>query len=133
MYMYIYSFLLQLNIHKFKCVARFGLMHIVATNICVWIRTMFKESNKEIAIYRVDRGQGVSEDYMILGRNIVSLIPSFFEIFKLQYLHYIFSKHDINTFITAMSICIFSINMRNNYVRLEEIRCMVYYIKQYLK
>ena len=43
-------------------------MHIVATNICVWIRTMFKESNKEIAIYRVDRGEGVSEDYMILGK-----------------------------------------------------------------
>ena len=59
---------LQLNIHKFKCVARFGLVHIVATNICVWIRTMFKESNKDIAIYRVNRGQGVSEDYMILGK-----------------------------------------------------------------
>jgi uncharacterized integral membrane protein len=56
----------RLNIHKFKCVARFGLVHIVATNICVWIRTMFKESNKDIAIYRVNRGQGVSEDYMIL-------------------------------------------------------------------
>ncbi len=32
----------QLNIHQFKCLARFGLMHIVATNICVWIRTIFK-------------------------------------------------------------------------------------------
>ena len=63
----IYEYL-QLNIHKFKCVARFGLIHIVATNICVWIRTMFKESNKDIAIYRVNRGQGVSEDYMILGK-----------------------------------------------------------------
>ena len=32
----------QLNIQQFKCFARFGLMHIVATNICVWIRTVFK-------------------------------------------------------------------------------------------
>ena len=49
--------------------ARFGLMHICATNLCVWLRTIVKECNKEIARYRVDRGHGVSEDYMILGKN----------------------------------------------------------------
>ena len=58
----------QLNIHQFKCFARFGLMHIVATNICVWIRTVFKEGIKDIAAYRVARGEGVSEDYMIKGK-----------------------------------------------------------------
>ena len=42
-------------------------MHIVATNICVWIRTVFKEGIKDIAAYRVARGEGVSEDYMIKG------------------------------------------------------------------
>ena len=57
----------QLNIHRFKCIARFGLAHIVATNLCVWIRTVVKECTKEIALYRVNRGHGVSEDYMILG------------------------------------------------------------------
>jgi len=62
----------RLNIHKFKFLARFGLMHMVATNLCVWMRTLCKESIKEIALYRVDRGQGVSEDYMILqGYNIL--------------------------------------------------------------
>ena len=68
-----YDFLIawfQLNIHKFKCIARFGLMHIVATNLCVWIRTVVKECTKEIAQYRVNRGHGVSEDYMILGKCI---------------------------------------------------------------
>ena len=54
-------------IHQFNCFARFGLMHIVATNICVWIRTVFKEGIKDIAAYRVARGEGVSEDYMIKG------------------------------------------------------------------
>jgi hypothetical protein len=39
---------LQLNIHRFKVLARFGLMHIVATNLCVWIRTLVLESIKEI-------------------------------------------------------------------------------------
>ena len=74
----------QLNIQQFKCFARFGLMHIVATNICVWIRTVFKvdfeksmkaksrtdifqEGIKDIAAYRVARGEGVSEDFMIKG------------------------------------------------------------------
>ena len=62
------SILFQLNIHKFKCIARFGLAHIAATNLCVWLRTVVKECTKEISKYRVDRGQGVSEDYMILGK-----------------------------------------------------------------
>ncbi|PNF35111.1 hypothetical protein B7P43_G09469 [Cryptotermes secundus] len=38
----------RLNIHRFKVLARFGLMHIVATNLCVWIRTLVLESIKEI-------------------------------------------------------------------------------------
>jgi hypothetical protein len=42
-------------------------MHIVATNVCVWIRTIFKEGIKDIAAYRVARGEGVSEDFMIKG------------------------------------------------------------------
>ena len=63
-----FFFFLQLNIHKFKFLARFGMMHMVATNLCVWMRTICKESIKEIALYRVDRGQGVSEDYMILRK-----------------------------------------------------------------
>ena len=44
-------------------------MHIVATNICVWIRTVFKEGIKDIAAFRVARGEGVSEDFMIKGRD----------------------------------------------------------------
>ncbi|CAG9863219.1 unnamed protein product [Phyllotreta striolata] len=43
----------RLNIHRFKVIARFGLMHIVATNICVWIRTFFIEYLKDITKYHV--------------------------------------------------------------------------------
>lgn len=46
----------QLNIHRFKVLARFGLMHICATNICVWIRTLVLESLKEIILYHLGRG-----------------------------------------------------------------------------
>ncbi|KAK5643132.1 hypothetical protein RI129_006977 [Pyrocoelia pectoralis] len=41
----------RLNIHRFKVIARFGLMHVVATNICVWIRTVVIEYLKEITIH----------------------------------------------------------------------------------
>ncbi|KAF5282178.1 hypothetical protein FQR65_LT02875 [Abscondita terminalis] len=41
----------RLNIHRFKVIARFGLMHVVATNICVWIRTVVVEYLKEITIH----------------------------------------------------------------------------------
>ncbi|XP_028049829.1 proton channel OtopLc isoform X3 [Monomorium pharaonis] len=47
----------RLNIHRFKVIARFGLMHVVATNLCVWIRTLVLESIKEIAQYHKRVGQ----------------------------------------------------------------------------
>lgn len=41
----------QLNIHRFKVVARFGLMHVVATNLCVWVRTLVFETLKDITAW----------------------------------------------------------------------------------
>ncbi|XP_075676746.1 proton channel OtopLc-like isoform X2 [Dermatophagoides pteronyssinus] len=38
----------RLMINKFKLIARIGLMHLVATNICVWIRTLGKEALHEL-------------------------------------------------------------------------------------
>ncbi|KAG5895146.1 hypothetical protein JTB14_007317 [Gonioctena quinquepunctata] len=43
----------RLNIHRFKIIARFGLMHVIATNICVWIRTLIIEYLKDITKYHV--------------------------------------------------------------------------------
>lgn len=54
-----FYFFLQLNIHRFKVIARFGLMHVVATNICVWIRTLVLESLKEITDYHVKNPLGI--------------------------------------------------------------------------
>lgn len=59
----------RLNIHRFKVVARFGLMHVVATNICVWIRTLVLESLKEITDYHVRNPQGVPGEG-VLGKVI---------------------------------------------------------------
>lgn len=53
----IVRFLSKLNIHRFKVIARFGLMHVVATNLCVWIRTLVLESIKEITKHHQKMGQ----------------------------------------------------------------------------
>uniref|UniRef100_A0A1I8P0E2 Otopetrin n=1 Tax=Stomoxys calcitrans TaxID=35570 RepID=A0A1I8P0E2_STOCA len=55
MQMYFIFMNARLNIHRFKVIARFGLMHVVATNICVWIRTLVKESLLEITLYHQRR------------------------------------------------------------------------------
>lgn len=57
---------MQLNIHRFKVLARFGLMHIVATNVCVWIRTLVLESLKEITAHHQNRVTSEPEDNPIL-------------------------------------------------------------------
>ncbi|RWS12618.1 otopetrin-2-like protein [Dinothrombium tinctorium] len=38
----------RLMINKFKLLARIGLMHLVGTNICIWIRTLGKETLQEL-------------------------------------------------------------------------------------
>ena len=41
----------RLNIHKLKTLARFGLMHMLATNLCLWFKIMVTESLHEIHEY----------------------------------------------------------------------------------
>ena len=35
-------------IHRYKTLARFGLMHMVATNICVWLENIVTETVREV-------------------------------------------------------------------------------------
>ncbi|XP_043484178.1 proton channel OtopLc isoform X3 [Leptopilina heterotoma] len=58
----------RLNIHRFKVIARFGLMHVVATNVCVWIRTLVLETLKDITVY-----------HKSLGRKEIGLLASISE------------------------------------------------------
>ena len=38
-----------MNIYKNKLISRFGLMHMIATNICVWFSVLILETYHEIA------------------------------------------------------------------------------------
>uniref|UniRef100_A0A2A4JGJ4 Otopetrin n=1 Tax=Heliothis virescens TaxID=7102 RepID=A0A2A4JGJ4_HELVI len=67
----------RLNIHRFKVIARFGLMHVVATNICVWIRTLVLESLKEITDYHVKNPQGYSGEGVLGMTNSSEIFESF--------------------------------------------------------
>ena len=35
-------------ISKYKTLARFGLMHMIATNLCVWLHVLVQETKHEI-------------------------------------------------------------------------------------
>ncbi|XP_028166439.1 proton channel OtopLc-like isoform X11 [Ostrinia furnacalis] len=67
----------RLNIHRFKVIARFGLMHVVATNICVWIRTLVLESLKEITDYHVKNPLGVPGEGVLGTNNSTEIFESF--------------------------------------------------------
>ena len=38
----------QMNIYKHKMVGRLGLMHMIATNICVWLHVLIEETKHEM-------------------------------------------------------------------------------------
>ena len=38
----------KMNIYKNKFTSRFGLMHMIATNLCVWLNVLILETNHEI-------------------------------------------------------------------------------------
>ena len=40
-------FFFQVIVERFGLIARFGFMHLVATNLCLWIRTIIWESANE--------------------------------------------------------------------------------------
>jgi hypothetical protein len=62
-------------------------MHVVATNICVWIRTLVLESLKEITAYHTKRGDH-PEDGIILGKiHIISFMMYIFLLMKLSREH----------------------------------------------
>ena len=35
-------------IHRYQIFARFGLMHMIATNLCVWLRVVISETVREV-------------------------------------------------------------------------------------
>ena len=46
----------KLTIYKYKKFARFGLMHMVATNLCVWMNVLIEETNHELHSYMEKNG-----------------------------------------------------------------------------
>ena len=56
----------RLNIDINKAVDRFGLMHLVATNIILWLRTLMKESLHEIAESEED-AHAEGEEHLVSG------------------------------------------------------------------
>lgn len=60
-------------------IARFGLMHVVATNICVWIRTLVLEYLKEITSYhkRLNNTEQAGKFFAGKGDMVLWLLVAF--------------------------------------------------------
>ncbi len=41
-----------MNIYRSKSISRFGLMHMIATNLCVWLNVLIMETHHEIVDFR---------------------------------------------------------------------------------
>ncbi|XP_076319620.1 proton channel OtopLc-like isoform X2 [Tachypleus tridentatus] len=92
----------RLNIHKFKVIARFGLMHLIATNLCVWIRMLGKETLHEITRHLLKKGHhGLLEEFMMPFRGELRLVHAtsgtsilfLFHIFSLRRRFYGKARH----------------------------------------
>ncbi|XP_061185369.1 proton channel OtopLc-like [Saccostrea echinata] len=56
----------KMCIHRYKTVARFGLMHMVATNVCVWVQNIVQETLREIRpLYETGAGTNETRDSVV--------------------------------------------------------------------
>merc|ERR1719203_780183 len=60
---------LRLNILCHKFLNRVGIMHVVATNIIIWIRTLIKESLEEINEYEIEENSERSSSTSLSKNN----------------------------------------------------------------
>ena len=49
-----------MNIYKSKSMSRFGLMHMIATNLCVWLNVLIMETYHEIVDLRKEKEHHVN-------------------------------------------------------------------------
>ncbi|OQV18242.1 hypothetical protein BV898_07638 [Hypsibius exemplaris] len=55
----------QLTLKRYRTIGRFGLMHLVATNLCIWIRTLIDET-----LHAFGKIREKSEKMVFLGNNM---------------------------------------------------------------
>ena len=68
-----FSFL-QIALHRHKILARFGLMHLLASNLCSWLYTLIQEANHAVhqAKLTTHAAEGEAADSPKLGHGAVS-------------------------------------------------------------
>ncbi len=66
----------QMNIYKNKIVSRFGLMHMIATNICVWLNVLIMETHHEIVDLRKPNAKVNQTAFNIMSSEGIRVPPS---------------------------------------------------------
>ncbi|XP_033743526.1 proton channel OtopLc-like [Pecten maximus] len=67
----------KMCIHRYKSLARFGLMHMVATNLCVWVENIVRETLREIETYNFrQRKEGTWISPHVLNNESVPMVQN---------------------------------------------------------
>ena len=53
----------KMNIYKRRFLSRLGLMHMIATNLCVWLKVVILETKHEIEITHLRKGEDIMESH----------------------------------------------------------------------
>lgn len=64
----------QMKVYRHRVVARFGLMHMIGTNLSVWLNVLIQETKHEILTFynpennslRISHRLGTKHDYLFL-------------------------------------------------------------------
>lgn len=63
---------------KHRYFARFGLMHMIATNLCVWLHVLIQETKHQITILmHPNKGHDTPLDNLTVASSVLSPLPTF--------------------------------------------------------
>lgn len=62
----------QMDVCKPKAIAYFGLMHMVATNLCVWLNVIIEETKHEILQFHYN---GTGRKLKIIVNSLFTYVP----------------------------------------------------------
>lgn len=66
----------QVAISRHRIIARFGLMHMIGTNLCIWLNVLVQETKHEIINLRFGHGGHHGGKALLLAHTVASRVAS---------------------------------------------------------
>lgn len=91
----------QMKVHRHRIVARFGLMHMIGTNLSVWLNVLVQETKHEILTFYNPENNSLRISHR-LGKRKTRCLPCLLCLFATLFVHLI-------------SVCLFWFGWRSAY------------------